>query len=90
MTIAFPKPNQAVLARRDEILTGLARLVASEALVVSEDERRAFETDALTAYRKMPLAVVLPSKPGPYQDAFGQESLNQEKEQEASALPIAA
>jgi glycolate oxidase len=28
---------------------------------VTEDERRAFETDALTAYRKMPLAVVLPS-----------------------------
>ena len=61
MTIAFPKPNEAVLARRDEILTGLARLVAPEALVVSEDELRAFETDALTAYRKMPLAVVLPS-----------------------------
>src|SRR5829696_8113127 len=63
MSIAFPKPNEAVLARRDEILTGLARLVAPEALVVSEDERRAFETDALTAYRKMPLAVVLPSRP---------------------------
>ncbi|HWI14118.1 MAG TPA: FAD-linked oxidase C-terminal domain-containing protein, partial [Burkholderiales bacterium] len=36
-------------------------LVAPEALVVSEDERRAFETDGLTAYRQMPLAVVLPS-----------------------------
>jgi hypothetical protein len=31
MSIAFPKPNEAVLARRDEILTGLARLVAPEA-----------------------------------------------------------
>ena len=31
-----------------------------ECLVVSEDERRAFETDALTAYRRLPLAVVLP------------------------------
>ena len=61
MSIAFPLPDEAVLARRDEILTGLAKLVAPEALVVSEDERRAFETDALTAYRKMPLAVVLPS-----------------------------
>ena len=61
MTIAFPKPDEGVLARRDEILAGLARLVAPEALVTSEDERRAFETDALTAYRKMPLAVVLPS-----------------------------
>ena len=61
MTIAFPKPDEGVLARRGEILAGLARLVAPEALVTSEDERRAFETDALTAYRRMPLAVVLPS-----------------------------
>src|SRR4051794_15099381 len=61
MTIASPKPDEAILARRDQILTGLARLVAPEALVTSEDERHAFETDALTAYRKMPLAVVLPS-----------------------------
>src|SRR5215212_10462967 len=61
MSIAFPEPDKGVLARRDEILDGLSKLVAPEALVVSEDERRAFETDALTAYRKMPLAVVLPS-----------------------------
>ena len=61
MTIAFPTPDAAVLARRDVILAGLSRLVAPEALVVSEDERRAFETDGLTAYRRMPLAVVLPS-----------------------------
>lgn len=61
MTIAFPTPDPSILARRDDIVAGLARLVAPEALVTSEDERRAFETDALTAYRRMPLAVVLPS-----------------------------
>src|SRR3954468_12450709 len=61
MSIAFPKPDDGVLGRGDEILSGLAQFVAPEALVISEDERRAFETDALTAYRKMPLAVVLPS-----------------------------
>jgi len=61
MPIAFPIPDEAVLGRRGEILTGLGQLVAPEALIVSEDERRAFETDALTAYRRMPLAVVLPS-----------------------------
>jgi glycolate dehydrogenase FAD-linked subunit len=61
MTIAFPKPDEAVLARRDEIVRGLSRLVPSEGLIVTEDERRAFETDALTAYRRMPLAVVLPT-----------------------------
>src|SRR4051812_38436325 len=61
MSIAFPRPDAGVLARRDEILADLAQLVAPEALAISEDERCAFETDALTAYRKMPLAVVLPS-----------------------------
>ncbi|MGY2047556.1 FAD-linked oxidase C-terminal domain-containing protein [Methylobacterium sp. JK268] len=61
MTIAFPAPDPAILARRDAIIEGLRPLVAPEALVTSEDERRAFETDGLTAYRRMPLAVVLPS-----------------------------
>ncbi len=58
--IAFPKPDPGVLARRDEIVAGLAALVPADCLVTSEDERRAYETDALTAYRRMPLAVVLP------------------------------
>lgn len=61
MTIAFPKPDEAILARRKDIIEGLGRLVPTEALIVSEDERRAFETDGLTAYRRIPLAVVLPS-----------------------------
>ena len=61
MSIAFPAPDPSILARRDEILAGLSRLVHPEALITSEDERRAFETDGLTAYRRLPLAVVLPS-----------------------------
>ena len=58
--IAFPAPDADILARREQILADLARLVAPEALITSEDERRPYETDALTAYRRMPLAVVLP------------------------------
>jgi glycolate oxidase len=59
--IAFPEPDPGILARRDAIIDGLSRLLPPEALVVSEDERRAFETDAFTAYRRVPLAVALPS-----------------------------
>jgi glycolate oxidase len=59
--IAMPKPDPRILARRDEIIAGLSRIVPGEGVISSEDERRAFETDALTAYRRMPLAVVLPS-----------------------------
>ncbi len=58
--ILFPTPDPNILARRPAIIAGLAALVPAECLVTSEDERRAFETDALTAYRRMPLAVVLP------------------------------
>ena len=58
--IPFPPPDPAILARRDDIIAGLAAILPPECLVTSEDERRAFETDALTAYRRLPLAVVLP------------------------------
>jgi glycolate oxidase len=58
--IAFPAPDNTIIARRDEIIAGLARLVGPECLVTADDEMRPFETDALTAYRRMPLAVVLP------------------------------
>lgn len=58
--IQFPIPDGTILARRDEIVAGLAALVPPQCLVTTEDEMRPFETDALTAYRRMPLAVVLP------------------------------
>ena len=58
--IAFPPPDPSILARRDAVLAGLRGLLPPECLVESEDERRAFETDGLTAYRQVPLAVVLP------------------------------
>lgn len=60
MTIAFPLPDAAILARRDSIIAAMRDLLPPECVIESEEERRAFETDALTAYRKMPLAVVLP------------------------------
>jgi glycolate oxidase len=58
--IAFPEPRADILARRAFILDGLARLVKPANLITTEDERRPYETDALTAYRRLPLAVVLP------------------------------
>ncbi len=58
--IAFPPPDPRILARRDAIVAGLAAILPFECLVTTEEERRAFETDGLTAYRQMPLAVALP------------------------------
>ncbi len=58
--VALPEPDHAIVARRDAIVADLRRLVGAEAVIADEDGRRAYETDALTAYRQMPLAVVLP------------------------------
>jgi glycolate dehydrogenase FAD-linked subunit len=58
--IVFPTPDANILLRRAEIIEGLSALVPAECLVTSTDERRAFETDGLMAYRRLPLAVVLP------------------------------
>jgi glycolate oxidase len=62
--IAMPAPDEGVIARRAEFVAGLEAIVGEEHVVVAEDERRAYETDALTAYRAVPLAVVLPGSTG--------------------------
>src|SRR3954447_9186869 len=57
----MPAPDASVIARRDAIAAALRRIVPGEGVIVSEPERRAYESDGLTAYRQPPLAVVLPS-----------------------------
>ncbi|MCB1377679.1 MAG: FAD-binding protein [Alphaproteobacteria bacterium] len=58
--LTMPEPDQRVLARRDDILADLRRIVPGEGVIGLPAEMRAYETDGLTAYRQMPLAVVLP------------------------------
>jgi glycolate oxidase len=58
--IAFPEPDPKILARADAIRTALRNLLHEECVVTDEAGRRAFETDALTVFRRLPLAVVLP------------------------------
>ncbi len=57
----MPAPDQAVIARRDAIAEALRRIIPGEGVIVSEPERRAYESDGLTAYRQPPLVVALPS-----------------------------
>jgi glycolate oxidase len=60
MALALPEPDRAVVRQRHSIVADLSRLVPPHCIISDEDGRRAYETDALTAYRRMPLAVVLP------------------------------
>jgi glycolate oxidase len=58
--IVMPPPDTAVLGRRGEIVAALRGIVPDEGVVDAEIGRRAFECDALTAYRQLPMVVVLP------------------------------
>jgi glycolate oxidase len=56
----MPKPDQATLARRAEIVADMRIIVPGEGVVDAVNSMRAFESDGLTAYRQLPLVVVLP------------------------------
>jgi glycolate oxidase len=57
----MPPPDDAVLRRRTEIGQALRQIVPGEGVIASEAERRAYESDGLTAYHQLPMVVVLPS-----------------------------
>ncbi|MBO0738256.1 MAG: FAD-binding protein [Alphaproteobacteria bacterium] len=57
----MPTPDAATIERRAEIVEALRGIVSGEGVIVSEPERRVYESDGLTAYRQLPLVVVLPA-----------------------------
>jgi glycolate oxidase len=60
VSVAMPPPDQAVLARRERIVAALRVIVPGEGVIAAEREMRPYETDGLTAYRQLPMVVVLP------------------------------
>ena len=56
----MPEPDREVIARKRQLVGKLRAIVPGEGVIVDEDELRAYETDGLTAYRQLPLIVVLP------------------------------
>jgi glycolate oxidase len=61
MSLALPEPDRVILRQRSAIVADLTKLVPAGTIIADEEGRRAYETDALTAYRRMPLAVALPA-----------------------------
>ena len=59
-TIPMPTPTRRSSPAATRSWPALAAILGAEHVISAEDERRAYETDALTAYRAVPLAVVLP------------------------------
>jgi len=58
--VAMPEQDRAVLARRDAIVAALRAIVPGEGVIAGEREMRPYESDGLTAYRQLPMVVVLP------------------------------
>jgi glycolate oxidase len=60
MFVKMPVPDGAILSRRGEIVAALRRIVPGEGVIADPASLRAYESDGLTAYRQVPLVVVLP------------------------------
>jgi glycolate oxidase len=57
----MPTPNAKVIAKKARIVARLQEVLPADAVISDEAETRAYECDALTAYRCPPLAAVLPA-----------------------------
>ena len=56
----MPEPDAGVIARRAEIISELKRIVPGDGVIAEREALRVYECDGLTAYRQLPLIVVLP------------------------------
>ena len=52
----MPEPNTAILARKDRVVARLRDVLPGGAVISDPAETRAYECDALTAYRCPPLS----------------------------------
>ena len=57
----MPSVDPAIVARKPSLVERFLQVLPSDAVISDEAETRAYECDALTAYKCPPLAVVLPS-----------------------------
>src|ERR1044071_1934170 len=60
MSVRMPELDGEILGRRDRIVAALRSIVPGEGVIAAEREMRPYETDGLTAYRQLPMVVVLP------------------------------
>ena len=57
----MPKPSADILAKKEHVVLRLLEVLPKDAVIHAEEETRAYECDALTAYKCPPLAAVLPA-----------------------------
>jgi glycolate oxidase len=60
----MPEPDAGTMGRRAEIVSRLRAIVPGDGVIAERDALSAYECDGLTAYRQLPLVVVLPETTG--------------------------
>ena len=60
MSLTMPAPEAAILENRDRLIHRLRAILPEESVIAEEAGMRAYECDALTMYRQLPLVVALP------------------------------
>mgnify|MGYP001824610642 CR=1 FL=1 len=60
MSLVMPKPEAEILENRNLLIDRLRQILPPDNVVDDEGELRAYECDALTMYRQLPLVAVLP------------------------------
>ena len=56
----MPIPDTEIISRRSKIIAALSNIISSENVIFEDDALRVYECDGLSAYRQLPMAVVLP------------------------------
>jgi len=56
----MPRIDRKLLSKKDYVVGSLRKIIKAENIIDHEDQTRPFETDALSAYKQKPLAVVFP------------------------------
>jgi len=58
--LAMPKIDRKLIAKKNDIVSDLKKIIKTENILYHQDEIRPFETDGLSAYKQKPLIVVFP------------------------------
>ena len=56
----MPAPDRDTISKRFKLIDAFKKVIPAEFILDSEADRRPFETDGLTAYRQLPMLVVMP------------------------------
>ncbi|MEC9103871.1 MAG: FAD-binding protein, partial [Pseudomonadota bacterium] len=57
----MPVPDTRILSQKPQLTAALRKVLPADAVITDPAETRAYECDALTAYRCPPMIAVLPS-----------------------------